>query len=520
MARTRTSLRPALEVLECRDTPAGTVLATFAGGTLTLTGDSSANSLYITQYSDDRLVISGVLTGVRLNGGPMTGGLVLPAPVTGSIAVKLGGGADTLTVAKVDLPGSLTINGGDGGNVVTFENGVTVHGNLTVTNGPDIDKTTLSGPLNVTGGLAIANGPGGFNVFGDATTDLQIGGTFAISGGAGPGNTIGLGAATRVAAGRIALNLGSQFNITDLTPVGPLTVAAGIRVTGGPGLDVVALGGATLSVGGGITVNAGGGDNDIKVQPAGSLSVGGTVSVTGGAGHDAVRVGGGGSATAIGGGVVVSVGDGGSLAHLEGSELTVGGSIRMSAAAGVDETNILAMDGGTIAGNVTVNQGASNEQDVFVGTDTPARTLAIGGALNIASGDTVSAHDGNTVNLLSVSVGLGTTIATGSGHDLVKVNDSVFGGPFIVSTGDRGDQVLIEQQGTSGTTRFRGMVRVNTGGGTDVVGVGTVNIPDRAAFSGSSVWNGGAGTGDSIAIESWNTFYGTQPTTVGFETVL
>jgi hypothetical protein len=269
-----------------------------------------------------------------------------------------------------------------------------------------------------------------------------------------------------------------------------------------------------------IAVNGGPGFNKITIQPAGSLSVGGTVSIAGGINHDEVRIGGGGSATAICGGVLISLGEGGSIAFVEGSELTVGGSVRINSGAGTDVTNILAMDGGTIAGNVTINQGTSTDQEVFVGTDTPARTLAIGGALSITSGDVASVLDGNTVNLLSVSVGLGTSILTGAGADLIKVNDSVFGGLFTVATGDGIDKVFIEQQGTAGTTRFRGTVRVNTGRDSDLVNVGNSTAVDRVMFSGPSLWDGGVGTGDNIVIlGTGNVFHGPQPTLIEFEAV-
>jgi hypothetical protein len=507
-------------MLESRDTPAGTVMATFVGGTLTLTGDAADNLVFVYQYPDDRLVIAGFQTQVRLNGGPPTAGFPLPAPVTGGVTIKLGGGADGLVMGGVDLPGSLTINGGDGGNTVSV-NGLTVHGNLSILNGPGFDQTNLYGPVNVTGGFAIVNGAGGSKVLGDTTTDLQIGGALTIASGYGGADTVALGDAVRVTAGRIAVSSGSQNNTLDLTPATTLAVAGGIRVTGGPYLDTVTLGGATMAIGGGITVNTGAGFNEITIQPAGSLSVGGTVNIIGGANHDEVRIGGAGSATAIGGGVLISLGEGGSIALVEGSELRVGGSIQINAGAGTDVTNILAMDGGTIAGNLTINQGTSTDQEVFVGTDTPARTLAIGGALSITSGDAASIHDGNTVNLLSVSVALGTAIRTGAGADLIKVNDSIFGGSFTVATGDASDKIQIEQQGTSGTTRFRGTVRVSTGIGNDVVGVGNGTAANRAVFSGASFWDGGAGTSDSIVIlGTGNVFYGPLPTMLGFEAVV
>jgi hypothetical protein len=520
MTRSRCAVRPALECLESRDTPAGTIAATFSGGTLTLTGDAADNLLFVYQNPDDRLVIAGFQTQVRLNGGPLTPGFILPAPLSGGMTIKLGGGADGLVLSGTDLPGSLTVNGGSGGNTVTVANGLTVHGNFAITNGAGFDQTNLYDSVHVTGAFAIANGAGGSKVLGDSTTDLLIGGAFTVASGYGGADTVALGDAARLTAGRIAVSCASQMNTVDLTLVTTLAVAGGIRVNGGPYFDTVTLGGATMAVGGGITINAGTGVNKVTIQPAGSLSVGGTVHVTGGSKHDEVRIGGGGSATAIGGGIFISVGDGGSIAFVEGSELLVGGSIGIRSGAGLDVTNILAMDGGAIAGSVTISQGAGDGQDLFVGTDTPAKTLAIGGSLSITSGDAANVHEGNTINLLSVSVRLGTTILTGAGADLIKVNDSVFGDLFTLATGDEIDKVFIEQQGTAGTTRFRGTVRVNTGADNDLVNVGNSTVADRVMFSGSSLWDGGAGTGDNIVIlGSGNVFYGSMPAMMRFEAV-
>src|SRR5262245_54628299 len=140
MPRARNSVRPSVEALETRDTPAGTVTATFTAGRLALTGDAADNTLLITRGMDDRLTISGDGSGtvVRLNGGPAEEEVTLPAPVTGAVSIALGGGADLLTLDAIDLPASLTINGGNGtaggtaGNTVVLKGGVLVGGDLNI----------------------------------------------------------------------------------------------------------------------------------------------------------------------------------------------------------------------------------------------------------------------------------------------------------------------------------------------------------------------------------------------------
>src|SRR4051812_21218285 len=111
--RTRRPVRLALDPLETRDTPAGTVTATFAGGRLTLTGDAADNAVTINQLADGRLALAGNLgTEIRLNGAPPVPSVTLPAPLTGALTAAWGAGRDQLTLSGVALPASLSVNGG------------------------------------------------------------------------------------------------------------------------------------------------------------------------------------------------------------------------------------------------------------------------------------------------------------------------------------------------------------------------------------------------------------------------
>src|SRR5262245_26571517 len=154
---TRPSFRLSLEPLEARDTPSamfgtrmtllevlqfttvpgGTVNVTFADGRLTLTGDAESNLVHITQGPEGMLTISsdGSGTMFRLNGSPARKGVVLPAAVTGGVVINLNDGADGLVMEGVEVPGGLTILGGNGsadgvaGNAVRLRD-VHVGGNL------------------------------------------------------------------------------------------------------------------------------------------------------------------------------------------------------------------------------------------------------------------------------------------------------------------------------------------------------------------------------------------------------
>jgi hypothetical protein len=289
MTRTRRSVRPSLETLESRDTPAGTVTATFAAGRLTLTGDAADNALLITLGADDRLTVSGNGSGtvVRLNGGPAGDAVTLPVPITGAVTIALGDGADELTIDAVDLPGSLAINGGSGatggptGNTVILKGGVLVGGKLSITNKAGADATHLLGMVNVGGDLTIRNGAGGSQVLGDKTTDLRVGGGMAVAGGVGF-DKVDLWGAANVAVGGLAFNSGPDHDGSyyRVHPFGDLTVAEAVRVTNGRGEDRSNLGGQNMTVGGAVVIRNGDGDSINTLLTNGTMSVGESSSPT------------------------------------------------------------------------------------------------------------------------------------------------------------------------------------------------------------------------------------------------
>jgi fibronectin-binding autotransporter adhesin len=514
--------RPHLEVLDDRINPAGTILATFAAGGLVLTGDAGDNAFEITQGADDRLIIGGFPgTQIRLNGGPAQNAVILPAPVTTGVTVNLGAGADLLNVTGVDLP-RLTINGGDGDNRYNFQS-VAVRGSLSVTNGTGFDRTNLMGPVTVAGGLTIANGAGGSLVGDDPTTDLRVTRALTITNGAGA-DTVNLVNASWITAGRIVVNHGTGPgpNVTNFSPTQALTVGTAVRVTAGAGFDTVTLGGGTVAVGRGIVVNVGAGGSLIHVDPTARLSVGGMVSVTAAADFDSIEVGSAGVRTAVGGGVFANVGDGGSQILITGSQLTVGGPIRVSAGAGQDGVNLTSQAGdGVVGGGVTVSVGTGNNQAVSLVANTPGTSLAIGGALRIATAGNPPGPGGDFIQLMAVRVGLGASIVTGIGADIVMVNDSSFAGSFNLATNAGNDTIEIERLGTAGTTRFRGALRVSTGAGADVARVGNSAAGwNQAVFATTSMWDAGLGVGDAAEIlGTGNLFFGTAPALTGFETV-
>lgn len=522
MLRTRRPVRLALVPLEARDTPAGTVTATFAHGALTLTGDAADNAVTINQLPDGRLTLSGALdTNIGLNGANPVSSVTLPAPLTGGLTAGWGAGNDELTLSGVELPASLSVNGGPGANALVLTGRVVVKGSLTVTNGVGFDTTFLIGPVTVGGALTIANGPGGALVDDDSSTELQVTGALTVTGGVGA-DSVALGDAARITAGSIRVAGGAGANVTDIGPVGPLAVAGSVRVTGGPDADSVRLEGGPVAVGGSLNIDLGAGANDTLVQPgAAGLFVGGTVSVVGGAGTENVTVGAPAAPTAIGGGLIVNAGSGGSTQTLQGSRLTVGGPLRVSAGAGTDFAFIHSVTGdGAVGGDLAVGLGTGDGQAVAISAGTNGTTLSVGGALRVTTADTTPGAGGDNVTLARVGVRLGTQISTGVGGDTVIIDDSAFGA-FALTTGAGADVVQIEQADSAGTTRFFGPVRVSTGDGNDSVRVGNFNIGvAQAVFAAVNVWNGGPGEADSLVLHSTgNQFIVPTPVVTGFENV-
>jgi hypothetical protein len=398
MTCARHSVRPSLEALEVRDTPAGTVSATFAGGRLTLTGDAAGNVLLITQGPDDRLIISGNNSGTQfqLNRGPARDTVTLPGPVTSAITINLGDGADELIIDGVGLSGSLSINGGNGagdglaGNTVRLM-GVHVGGSLGITNLAGADATFLTGMVDVDGGLVIRNGPGGSTVSGDQTTALTVGGTFSVVNGPGF-DKVDLWQALGVAVRSLAFRSGADGDGSyyRIHPAGDLTVAGGVRVTNGSGEDRIQLGaGENVAIGGTVVIQNGDGGSFSNMIAGTDLSIG-QVAITNGAGDDyndihtyetaSIRGNvrfvngsgeghnyvGDGNLFRIGGNVVFMNGSGRDLNTVFSGELRINGAVTVRNADGDSDTSVAAETRLRVGGATRITSGAGKDL-VYIG---------------------------------------------------------------------------------------------------------------------------------------------------------
>ncbi len=225
---------------------AADVKATQKGGTLVLVGDADPNALSIAQAG----VVTVTPTVGTLNGGG-------PQDFTGvnSISIKLGGGADAVSLLEVLLAGQLSIDGGDGDSDIDL-NQCAIDKNLSIRNrsGNDdirIEDTTVGGKVKIDNGdggsqtdivddslfqrdLQVKNRDGNDSVF---LTDSEVGGKVKIQNGEGPG--------------RFQIQAGG-------------TIGKAFAYKGGGGDDTVGFDGGEIS--GKIQIDAGAGENEITAS--------------------------------------------------------------------------------------------------------------------------------------------------------------------------------------------------------------------------------------------------------------
>jgi hypothetical protein len=182
--------RPSVEPLEDRSVPS--VSATITGGTLLVTGEASikGDPIAITQTSPGVFAVVDGATPVTIDGAESVSNVVVrlghasdtvninlgDSPLAGSVAVRLGGGTNSLTVASGTINGNLDVTGGPGDDSVTVADGMTVNGALTVGTGGGDDVVMV-----------------GKATLGSATFDLDVGNdllTFDAVVGSGAGRVL------------------------------------------------------------------------------------------------------------------------------------------------------------------------------------------------------------------------------------------------------------------------------------------------------------------------------------------
>ena len=165
---------------------------------------------------------------------------------------------------------------------------------------------------------------------------------------------------------------------------------------------------------------------------------------------------------------------------------------------------------GSVAGNVFIDIGPGDEQEVAVGAS-DGKVLTIGKSLGIWTNDSV------LINLWTVDVRSWTEIVTGDGEDELQITASTFGGESHLDTGGSDDVVGLESNAS--ISYFRGPVWVYTGDGNDQVWL-TGEIDGETGytiFAAATTWDGGAGTDFLLGRNFGALFHGPEPDVGGFE---
>jgi hypothetical protein len=276
----RKQLRPrlSLEALEGRWVPA---TVRFVDGALLISHPSvvnGASNITVTQTAADtfRVVDNGNSNGtfkgvsrISITGGNATetdtmdlGGFTF----NGSLAIQTGNGTDTVNVG---------VGGGQISRNVEIQAG---RGNDTIS----INSINAASALTIGGRTTITAGNGANLVtVGNATTPTTFLGDFSVKGVSSV--ILGTGAAD-VFRGDITVNLGHNPNPLNLqlgTPsnqTAAITVGGDVRVTGGPGDDLVQVG--FVTIGGDLVTDLRGGDstigNDLSVTAGNGANTGPT----------------------------------------------------------------------------------------------------------------------------------------------------------------------------------------------------------------------------------------------------
>ncbi len=146
-----------VETLEPRLLMSGNVVVTMADGDVLVRGDRADNAVIADQdgLPAGQLRIRGA-DGTTINGQAE----VILDDVLGAVTMRLRGGADTVTLDGVTLPGDLTVLGGRGDNAVVLTD-VDIAGDVTVRNRRGTDTFELTGASRIGDDLTIDNRSGG-----------------------------------------------------------------------------------------------------------------------------------------------------------------------------------------------------------------------------------------------------------------------------------------------------------------------------------------------------------------------
>ncbi len=371
--------KPVGESLESRVVLAGNVLASFnpASMTLTFTGDSAANSVLL---SED-VAFNAFITG--------TNGTTINGAASRSIA-ELTGGQNPLAVV---------INGGDGGDVVTFDstNPFYFPGVMTINGGGGNDIVNIGttfGQWVEFGALTINGDAGNDTIAFKSDSSLESSTIAVLNGGAGNDSYLFDTDASLL-----------PCSITDPAGIDTLSFAATTNRAVSMNLGSTAV--QAVNEGLSLTLSA---NNSIEKLIGGSRNdqlTGNTLAntVTGNGGND-ILIGGAGDDVLIGGA--------GNDVYVFDTDLALGTDIINESGGGVDTLNFSA----TTERAITVDLGNAAAQEVNVGL---TLTLSANNTIeNVIGGSLADTLTGNSLsNVVSGGPGADTLSGGGGGKNIL-----------------------------------------------------------------------------------------------------
>jgi hypothetical protein len=456
-----------IEPLEPRYVLSGNILASFAGGVLTLTaetalaaeniqiemvdpsGDFSASGQVAVFQTDLNTTINGFTTFLSPIGQTVR-----------EIKIDLKAGDDALALHGVQIAGSLTARLGEGANTVFVDGDTHIGGSLSLKGGLGNDSFDFANGVTIGKALTLSAGAGTNDI--DLVFGVQVGGALIVSAGAG-NDTVRFG--RLFVGGTTTVGLGDGQNVltNDVSDAGTTQMLGAAKFSFGAGADTFDLAKGTL-FGAGLTATLGAGSNVAELE---AFTVGKSVSIIGGVGSDFVRVADGN----ISGSLKVALGNGfNSFSMDDVTEIPTS-----------DPSNVITSTvGTTILGGLTVTGGTDIDR-IEIGDERPVRVF---GATQIRTGDETL------------------------GGDIVQIDDAAFYGSFLLNTGAGSDTIILDSKASNfGTVFFAAAAKVLAGAGTDHLRLGTANTAQSGVFFVvKPILDGGAGTSDQF--EGLDYFFG------------
>ena len=427
----------ALQTLEGRDVPAGTVTATLsATGVLTIVGDDNDNGFTLRVNAGN--VVLDADASTFINAGAAGDPITLTGTVT-SIKADLKGGGDTVALdptAILNVPGAVSFTLGDGDNRLDLSSTLNITmGSLTVKGGDGEDVVIVQGgvgegsKINGAASFTYANG-------GSETTlgDVDIGIGMKVTAGDGTGNPNNVTLATVTIAKSLQADLGNS----------------------NPGIVTIfdsSLGGLTLK---GQSVGA----------VMSSSAVLGSVSLKGGFQADLQL-----DTVTISKNVAISAPAASFDASGDGSTIT--GNLALTAT-----SSTLAMFQSTtlteVKGNITIKGGWFDDTFETNGFFRANKNVS----LTLAGGDNrVTIGDGSA----QASITGNLSIKTGAGNDTIALNRLTLSGTAKIATLAGKDELSIEMGST-----FVMAFTADMGTGDDVIAIAqNIGSASPVQFNGS-----------------------------------